>query len=153
MIRLELKPSSDFFLKKRQKMAFDAILAGKNVFITGPGGCGKSFLIEHVKDFLTKKGKKVAVTALTGKAAVLIGGRTIHSWAGIQTGTKTVGELYTMIRRNITSLKKWITTDLLIIDEISMMSAELWNKLVALACVVRKFPRKFCKTSGHEPAD
>ena len=132
-------------LTSGQRDAFAKVKSGLNVFVTGPGGCGKSYLINEIKKDFERNGKCVAVTALTGKAAVLIGGRTIHSWASIGIGNKTVDEYYRMIRRNITLLKQWFETDLLIIDEVSMMSAELWNKLVHLARLVTKFGGKFGK--------
>lgn len=74
-------------LGKDQKRAFDAVLARKNVFITGSAGTGKSFLLSVIVDELKKEGLNVAVTASTGIAAEAIGGITLHSFAG--TGVPT----------------------------------------------------------------
>ena len=59
---------------------------GSNVFLTGPGGVGKSFETNRFVERRRKKGLPIAVTASTGVAAILIGGSTVHSWAGIDLG-------------------------------------------------------------------
>jgi len=86
-------------------------------FLTGPAGCGKSFLIEHLR-----QKRRVSVCATTGIAAQLVRGRTVHSFLGIhpQFG---VTESYKANQRVI-------NTDLLIIDEISMASADLFTKIL-----------------------
>jgi uracil-DNA glycosylase len=83
--------------------------------------------------------------ALTGCAALLLGhkAKTLHSWAGIGLGKGSVSELYTKIRRNQKSMRNWLCTDLLIIDEISMMPAELLDKLNELAKKVRGNKKPF----------
>jgi ATP-dependent DNA helicase PIF1 len=77
--------------------------------------------------------------ALTGCASLLLGNKakTLHSWAGIGLGKGTVSELYVKIRRNQKSMRNWLCTDLLIIDEVSMMTAELLDKLNELAKKIR----------------
>ena len=76
-------------LTSEQKQAFDAVIEGKSIFITGPGGTGKSYLLKLIYDLVPQlTHKKVAVTALTGCAALLLGphARTLHSWTGIGLG-------------------------------------------------------------------
>ena len=56
----------------------DAALNGKNVFITGGGGVGKSYVTKKIIERLEENGKKVIVTASTAKAAEILGGVTCH---------------------------------------------------------------------------
>ena len=72
-------------LSLEQKYAFYKYRIGTNLFITGPGGAGKSHLIKMIKQDLDQRGTKYAVCALTGCAAVLLNccAKTIHSWSGI----------------------------------------------------------------------
>jgi len=125
-------------LTHSQEVAFKLVKEGKSIFIAGPGGCGKTFLIERIREWGIESGKTIALTALTGRAANLFKGRTIHSWAGIMTGEKSVDELYRLIRCRPKVLRSWLTSDILVVDEISMMSAELFNKLVLLARRIRR---------------
>jgi ATP-dependent DNA helicase PIF1 len=109
--------------------------------LTGPGGTGKSYLIHYIRDNC----EDVAVTALTGCAALLLGqgAKTIYSWAGIGLGKETVDELVTKIRRNGRTKKNWRSTQTLVIDEISMMPADLFEKLDAIGRKVRGVQRPF----------
>ena len=141
-------------LTTEQKTAFQLLLAGKNLFLTGGGGVGKSYLLSMLythfpgmKRALTKEMKlpRVQLCALTGCAALLLGhkAKTIHSWAGIGLGKGTINELYVKIKRNSRSLRNWHGTDLLVIDEISMMTAELVDKLDGLGKKIRGNSRPF----------
>ena len=83
--------------------------------------------------------------ALTGCAALLLGhkAKTLHSWAGIGLGKESTEELYVKISRNRKAKRNWLCTDLLIIDEISMMTAELFDKLNLLAKKIRSNKKPF----------
>jgi ATP-dependent DNA helicase PIF1 len=126
-----------------QLEALKAVALRQNVFISGPGGTGKSFLIKYIKEN-APPGCKVAVTALTGCAAILLGcgAKTLHSWAGIGLGKESTQDLVAKIvksnKYNPSPYKSWTKTDVLVIDEISMMSAELFDKLNAIAKTLRK---------------
>jgi ATP-dependent DNA helicase PIF1 len=111
---------------------------GASMFITGPGGCGKSYLVEQIKSSVQRQGKTIYTTALTGTAACLIGGQTLHGWAGIGLAADPTDVLVSNIRKKPTFAKRWKEVDVLIIDEISMMSAELFNKLNHIAQALRK---------------
>lgn len=131
-------------LTPEQRTAFDLIEQGKSIFLTGPGGTGKSFLLKTIYDLIPDRvGKHVAVTALTGCASVLLGkhSRTLHSWAGIGLGQDPAGVIVSKIIRAGKKVGKpfmrWRTTDVLIIDEVSMMTPELLEKLDAVARIIR----------------
>ena len=119
-----------------QSNAFKLMSEGKNVFITGPGGVGKSLLIKMFKDaFLSVK--NIAITSTTGISALLIGGTTLHSFLGIGLGTGSRQALVTKIKSKSYLKVRWVKLDTLIIDEISMLSPELFDKLEYIARIVR----------------
>ncbi|MGB8815765.1 MAG: AAA family ATPase [Minisyncoccia bacterium] len=104
-----------------QKQALEILKMGYNCYITGAAGSGKTHLLNEYINFLKNKGVEVGVTASTGIAATHIGGSTIHSWSGI--GIKDDLTLYDL--EDLES-KKYIydrlkNTDVLVIDEISML--------------------------------
>ncbi|RVD87572.1 uncharacterized protein DFL_001797 [Arthrobotrys flagrans] len=121
-------------LTPEQDKILQAVLKGDNVFFTGPAGTGKSLVLAHVKYKLAKDNLVYAVTAPTGIAAVLIQGVTINSFFGLGTGEqglqhylRTKGAFSEVIR------KKMQETDVLIVDEISMVSPDLWEKADRIA--------------------
>lgn len=135
-----------------QRAVFNHLLRGKNLFLTGGGGVGKSYLLSVICEELPKWKKQwedriitVQMCAMTGCAALLLSHRakTLHSWSGIGLGKGTTKEIFVKIRRNAQAMRRWLSTDLLIIDEISMMTAELLDKLNELAKLVRKNKRPF----------
>ena len=69
-----------------QKRAIDSYNSRKNIFITGPAGVGKSYIISEIEKLSCSANRNIQVTATTGSAAALIGGKTIHSWGGIGMG-------------------------------------------------------------------
>ncbi|MEK7355879.1 MAG: AAA family ATPase [Bdellovibrionota bacterium] len=103
-----------------QQRAFEALQGKTNVFVTGGAGSGKSFLIRH---FLkTKDSKEFPVLASTGAAAVLIGGRTFHSFFGLgimEGGVEQTVEKAAKNRQVVRRLKKMTG---FIVDEVSMLS-------------------------------
>lgn len=147
-------------LTQEQLAVIEHLLEGDNLFLTGGGGVGKSYLLSVIynefpglkKRFIAGKEPgviaklpRIQMCALTGCAALLLGhkAKTLHSWAGIGLGKGSVSELYVKIRRNQKSMKNWLCTDLLIIDEISMMTAELLDKLNELGKKVRGNKKPF----------
>jgi ATP-dependent DNA helicase PIF1 len=127
-------------LTDEQRNAFDLIEKGKSIFLTGPGGTGKSFLLKTIYELIPERtGKHVAVTAMTGCAALLLGrhAKTLHSWAGIGLGQESAAVLAIKVRKVLKLITRWLGTDILIIDEVSMMTPELLEKLDALARLLR----------------
>lgn len=118
----------------------------KNLFLTGPGGTGKSALIRHFYAKAYSAGKNVQVCALTGCAAVLLSGcnaKTVHSWAGIGIANKPIDDYLRLIRKHSRLLVTWRKTQILIIDEVSMMSAHLFEMLNTIAKEIRNDARPF----------
>lgn len=147
-------------LTEQQLAVIDHLLEGDNLFLTGGGGVGKSYLLSAIfTEFPGLKKRMIAakhpgsvaklpriqMCAMTGCAALLLGhkAKTLHSWAGIGLGKGSVSELYIKIRRNQKSMRNWLTTDLLIIDEVSMMTAELLDKLNEIGKKIRSNKKPF----------
>ncbi|KAL2142629.1 hypothetical protein VTI28DRAFT_893 [Corynascus sepedonium] len=114
---------------------------GQSVFFTGPAGTGKSVLMRAIIQELKKKHardpERVAVTASTGLAACNIGGMTLHSFAGIGLGKEDTNVLVKKIRRNPKAKNRWLKTKVLIIDEVSMVDGELFDKLSQIGRIIR----------------
>jgi len=105
-----------------QDQAFDILAMGHNVFLTGAAGTGKTYLINRFIRNAREHGIVVAVTASTGIAATHIGGMTIHSWSGMGIrDTLTDEDIDTIVSREYLA-KRFAKTNILIIDEISMLS-------------------------------
>jgi ATP-dependent DNA helicase PIF1 len=132
-------------LSEQQQCVFDKYLLRQNIFITGPGGSGKSALIKYIYDDALRKGRNIQVTALTGCAAVLLNckAKTLHSWAGIGLGNAEADFIVEKIEKNRFKKKVWKTTDILIVDEVSMMSLKLFELINLVGKEVRKSNRPF----------
>ncbi|SOV03587.1 related to PIF1 - DNA helicase involved in mitochondrial DNA repair and telomere length control [Ustilago sp. UG-2017a] len=135
-----------FLSQEQRKVLHMVVEEGKNVFFTGSAGTGKSVLLsEIIKELRRKHAKRpdsVAVTASTGIAACNIGGVTIHSFAGIGLGKEPTAQLVSKIRKNRKAAARWARTQVLIIDEVSMVDPALFDKLEEVARLIRKKPDK-----------
>jgi len=112
---------TDIEINEDFKKALDlAECLNKNLFITGRAGTGKSTLLKYFREHTQKK---IAVIAPTGVAAVNIGGQTVHSFFGFRPDI-TVNKVerdYKKVRK----AKLYAQLDALVIDEISMVRADL----------------------------
>lgn len=157
-------------LNPEQEEAFNLVRDGKSICLTGKAGSGKTYVINHIirelgiQDGVTRfthvetdGRRRIAVTGMTGIASTYINGITLHSWAGIpvrQTGKAQI--LKGLLSANSTGkkdgdkteeseeaqvIRRWTETDLLIIDEVSMMSAEILNKLDYLGRHIRNIDK------------
>ncbi|WWC93163.1 uncharacterized protein L201_008131 [Kwoniella dendrophila CBS 6074] len=164
--------SADPPLSSQQQEILRRIMNGENFFFTGSAGTGKSVLLRAIikafkerdeaevigdedewRKYLSgqnqskKKSEvkrwKLGVTASTGMAGVNIGGSTLHSWAGIGLGELPPQKLFENIIKNKITAQRWRTTGALIIDEISMIDATLFDKLEFIGRKVRKSEKPF----------
>jgi ATP-dependent exoDNAse (exonuclease V) alpha subunit/DNA-binding MarR family transcriptional regulator len=104
-----------------QKEALKVLKLGKNVFLTGPAGSGKTYVLNEYIKFLKDHGVTVAVTASTGIAATHLKGMTIHSWAGIGIRESLSDFELDLLEQKQYLWKRFEKTKVLIIDEISML--------------------------------
>lgn len=119
MARAKSKPKE---LTASQLAALDVLQGSRNVFLTGAAGSGKSFLLNYYLSKAKKDSKTLPILASTGVAAILVGGRTFHSFFGIgilEGGVKAKVQRAAKNKRLLTRLRK---ADGVIIDEISMLS-------------------------------
>ena len=135
-------------LSNEQRKVMDLVVEErKSVFFTGSAGTGKSVLLrEIIKELRIKYQRepdRIAVTASTGLAACNIGGVTLHSFAGIGLGKEAVPELVRKIKRNPKAKNRWMRTKILIVDEISMVDGDLFDKLESVARSIRNNGRPF----------
>lgn len=131
-------------LTAEQTSILNRVKNGESVFITGEAGTGKSVLINIICTELTKLGKVVEKTALTGVAAQQLNGRTIHSFSGIGFGNGKLDAMVNKIKNSRFASENWRKTDVLVIDEISMMTDYLFDMLSTIGQKVRgTFSRKF----------
>ena len=126
-------------LTTEQQQVMDYVGQGYSMFVSGPGGVGKSYLIKHIYSTF----ENVVLTALTGCAATLIGDTalTLHSWAGIGLG----GDVQEMLKdiRIRKKVANWENCGILVIDEVSMLTGELFDNLNKVAQILRKNRKPF----------
>lgn len=127
-------------LSPEQRHCVSLVLAGENVFFTGSAGTGKSFLLKFLIKILPQD--TTFVTALTGIAASNIQGKTLHSFAGIGLGNEPRHILAKKASRGFAG-ERWREACVLIVDEVSMWHAELFDKLEYIARYVRNSERPF----------
>ncbi|KAF2077397.1 hypothetical protein CYY_001325 [Polysphondylium violaceum] len=131
-------------LSPEQRDILQLVLEGNNVFFTGSAGTGKSFLLkEMVRILKLRFPDQVFLTASTGVAGCNIGGTTVHSFGSIGLGDKKPKDHIASILSNKNALMRWRSAKVLIIDEVSMISALLLDKLEEIARGVRGKDERF----------
>jgi len=123
-----------------QALALEIMRAGHHVMLTGPAGAGKTYVLNEFIRIAKNDKKYIAVTATTGLAATHIGGNTIHSWSGIGIHDELGPKFFEHLpkgRREI--IEK---TDILVIDEVSMLHDFRLDLVDSVARVVRKRPEE-----------
>jgi ATP-dependent DNA helicase PIF1 len=125
-------------LNEKQKTTVELARAGRNVFITGPAGTGKSVVLHEIIHFLEQKYKgrydRWAAVAPTGTAALAVGGQTIHRLAGcgIPEVAADFGKAWEINKR-----KAWRNLEVLVIEEVSMISGEFFDRLSEVVSDIR----------------
>lgn len=149
-------------LSEEQQLIIDKCIRGDNMFVTGSGGCGKSLIIRILKNiYLQSKNiddirhivdrykdveySNIQVCALTGVAAILLqaSAKTVHSFSGIGVSNASNEAILQKIKHSGYYRKNWREVDILIIDEVSMMSQHMFELLDCIAKNVRKNTRPF----------
>lgn len=125
-------------LTTEQLVALEALCGHRNVFLTGEAGAGKSFVIRHFRKNLNEK--SFPTLASTGAAAVLVGGRTFHSFFGLgilEGGAEATLERALKDRRVVRRIQG---LEGFIVDEISMLSSETLAIAERLCQMARENP-------------
>lgn len=126
-------------LSETQKTAFELFKQQKSLVIFGSAGTGKSLLLKTMQEYNSSNdNKSMFLTSTTGCSAYNIGGMTIHSFLGFGTGDKPVDTLIRRMLRNKSCVERLRNLDILVIDEISMLSASLFEKIDILCQHFRK---------------
>jgi ATP-dependent DNA helicase PIF1 len=125
-------------MNEQQTKVLDAVKQRRNVFLTGPAGCGKSYVIAEICKWAQGMRMMYGVTATTGSASFLIHGQTLHSFLGVGLAESSADILALMVE----SKKKWLYKklqhlQLLIVDEISMASDVFLDKISRFLTLVR----------------
>lgn len=121
-----------------QGLALEIMLSGESVLLTGPAGAGKTFVLNQFIKLAKRDGKHVSVTATTGLAATHLGGTTIHAWSGIGVlDSLPPGFKEHLSKGRVEIIEK---TDVLIIDEISMLHDYRLDMVDHVCRLVRKKP-------------
>jgi len=127
-------------MNQEQQLALEAVSNGDNIFITGGAGVGKSYLVNEI---VKSTKKKIGVCAMTGCAALLINGATLHSYLAIGLAKESAKVLAGKIRKFVTVVQRIQDLDILLIDEVSMLNDELFEKVYEFLQIVRRNPKPF----------
>jgi ATP-dependent exoDNAse (exonuclease V) alpha subunit len=129
----------------KQKTALDILKLGYNVFLTGPAGSGKTYLLKQYIAYLKSKNIGVAVTASTGIAATHMNGQTIHSWSGMGISDVFNEADFDKIAKRGYQQDRFKKTKVLIIDEVSMLHA---HQLDIVNKICKRFKEPFLAFGG-----
>lgn len=126
-----------------QQQALDVLKMGKNVFLTGPAGSGKTYVLNEYIKLLREHGVEVAVTASTGIAATHLKGMTIHSWSGVGIRDALTEWELDALEQKAYLHKRFEKTKVLIIDEVSMLSAQVLDTIDQVARRMKRSEEPF----------
>lgn len=121
-----------------QKTAMEVLKTGRNVFLTGSAGTGKTYLLNQYIEYLRNRKINPVVLAPTGIAASHINGMTIHSFFGLGVKEKVNDGLIKFLIKQKFIQNRLSQLEVLIIDEVSMISPDLFE---AIDRILRKFKK------------
>ncbi|MDX2345803.1 MAG: AAA family ATPase, partial [Legionella sp.] len=127
----------------QQDEAFNLLKMGKNVFLTGAAGAGKTYLLNQYINYLKNNNVSVAVTASTGIAATHLDGTTIHAWSGIGVRDHLSATDLEKLLKKQNIKKHYKKTKVLIIDEISMLHPFQLDMVDAIARRILNYDAAF----------
>ena len=126
-----------------QSTALSILKLGHTTFLTGAAGSGKSYALREYIVYLKRHGIRYAVTASTGIASTHISGVTIHSWSGIGIKQKLFAYDLDTLEEKQNLYKRWNETQVLIIDEVSMLHASFVDMLDKVGKHMRRSDKPF----------
>jgi hypothetical protein len=126
-----------------QNEALTILKTGANVFLTGEPGSGKTYAVNQYVEYLRSCGVEPAITASTGIAATHIGGMTIHSWSGIGINPRVNERDLDFLSQKEKLVKRLSETRVLIIDEVSMLSADVLSSVELVLRTLRHSDEPF----------
>ncbi len=128
----------------KQKTVLNILKSGKNVFITGSAGTGKTYLLNQYIQYLKKRGIYPTIVAPTGIAASHLKGQTIHSFfaLGIRDGVVDNGYINILLKKKYLR-SRFEKLQVLIIDEVSMVSPEMFSSMDRILCAFKKSAEAF----------
>jgi hypothetical protein len=126
-----------------QGTALDILKTGRNVYLTGAAGTGKTYVLNEYIRYLRERGVSVGVTASTGIAATHLGGLTIHSWSGI--GVRDYLSEYDLddLTQKQYLAKRFEKAQVLIIDEVSMLAPHTLDMVDEVCRAMKRTPKAF----------
>ncbi len=127
----------------KQSTALNILKAGENVFITGSAGTGKTYLLNRYIKYLKDREVTPAIVAPTGIAASHLKGQTIHSFFGIGIREVVDNEFIDKLISKKYLKKRFESFNVLIIDEISMVSPELFSTMDRVLQAFKNSPEPF----------
>ncbi len=126
-----------------QAQSLSILKTGANVFLTGEPGAGKTYVINEYVRYLKECGIEPSITASTGIAATHIHGMTIHAWSGVGIKKNLTSYDIDRIATNEYTAKRILKAKVLVIDEISMLSAQMLTDVDAVCREVRQNAHPF----------
>eukprot|EP00899_Mesostigma_viride_P026853 jgi/Mesvir1/7352/Mv25801-RA.1 len=135
-----LRVPAEVELSEQQARVLGMVRAGGNVFFTGSAGTGKSFLLQQIIAMLPAA--TTSITASTGLAACSLNGTTLNRFAGVGRADGSPQQLLEMARKKATA-DRWRAVRTLIVDEVSMVDAELLDSLDFIARSLRNSSKPF----------
>lgn len=130
-------------MNPEQLFALQTVLSGRNVFLTGPPGAGKSYTLKAIIQELKNKKYKYAITASTGCSAVLINGQTVHSYLGMGNGSMKLDKIIQTLKSKKNKYNQIAELQVLIIDEISMIDDTTFEIISKILSTIKETEQVF----------